>query len=138
MTTSEAIQIRQIGATDDPRLFTLSEAQELLPLVRKITEESVAELTPIKQRLSAMLSTDPRTPNMEREYEGVIKRWVSKMERLGLVVKGLWLVDFDTGDGYLCWKYPELRIAYYHNHDEGYADRRPLKDVIEEYDPDWV
>ena len=67
-----------------------------------------------------------------------VKRWMAKMARLGLVVKGLWLVDFDTGDGYLCWKFPELKIGQYHGYHEGYTKRRPLREVIEELDPDWA
>lgn len=138
MSTASAAQIHQIGAVGEPRVFTLAEAKALLPLVRNITEQSAEELMPIKQRLNNMLATDPRTPAVQKQYEEVIKRWVRKLERLGVVVKGLWLVDFDTGDGYLCWKYPELRIAYYHGHDEGFAGRRPLSEAIEELDPDWA
>lgn len=138
MSSANAVQIHQIGAVGEPRVFTLAEAESLLPLVRSITDQSAEELAPIKQRLNNMLATDPRTPAVQREYEEVIKRWVSKLERLGVVVKGLWLVDFDTGDGYLCWKYPELRIAHYHGYDEGIAGRRPLAEAIEELDPDWA
>lgn len=138
MSTANAVQIHQIGAVDEPRVFTLAEAQSLLPLIRTITDQSAEELAPIKERLNNMLATDPRTPAVQREYEEVIKRWVSKLERLGVVVKGLWLVDFDTGDGYLCWKYPELSIAHYHGYNEGYAGRRPLSEAIEELDPDWA
>ena len=67
-----------------------------------------------------------------------MRRWVAKMERLGLVIKGLWLVDFDTGDGYLCWKFPELKLGHYHTYQEGFSGRRPLREVIEEFDPDWA
>jgi hypothetical protein len=138
MSSANAEQIHQIGAVGEPRMFTLAEAEALLPLVHNITGQSARELEPVKQRLNNMLATDPRMPAVQSEYEGIIKRWVSKLERLGVVVKGLWLVDFDTGDGCLCWKYPELRIAYYHAYDEGYAGRRPLRDAIEELDPDWA
>lgn len=138
MSSASAVQIHQIGAVGEPRVFTLAEADSLLPLVRNITEQSAEELAPVKRRLNNMLATDPRTPAVQKEYEDIIKRWVSKLERLGVVVKGLWLVDFDTGDGYLCWKYPELGIAHYHGYDEGYAGRRPLAEVIEELDPDWA
>jgi len=138
MSTANAVQIHHIGAVDEPRVFTLAEAQSLLPLIRTITNQSAEELAPIKERLNNMLATDPRTPAVQREYEEIIKRWVSKLERLGVVVKGLWLVDFDTGDGYLCWKYPELSIAHYHGYNEGYAGRRPLSEAIEELDPDWA
>jgi hypothetical protein len=138
MSSANAVQIHQIGAVGEPRVFTLAEAEALLPLIRGITEQSAGELAPVKQRLNNMLATDPRTPAVQREYEEIIKRWVSKLERLGVVVKGLWLVDFDTGDGYLCWKYPELRVAHYHGYDDGFAGRRPLVEAVEELDPDWA
>ena len=130
--------IHQIVARDDPRIFTLAEAEALFPLVRKITQAAHAELDPVRRSLEAMLPTNPQLHAVEKEYEAVVKRWVAKMERLGLVVKGLWLVDFDTGDGYLCWKYPELKLGHYHNYHEGFGGRRPLAEVIEELDPDWA
>ena len=131
-------QIAQIGSVDEPRVFTLAEAKELFPLVRRITADAYQELQPVKQTLRNMLSTDPRVVKIEKTYEDIVKRWVNKMERLGLVVKGLWLVDFDTGDGYLCWKYPELKISHYHEYTAGFAGRRGLEEVIEEIDPDWA
>lgn len=128
----------QISACDDPRVFTLGEAEELFPLVWKITEESYHELEPVRRALEAMVPTNPQIQKVEREYEGIVRRWVGKMERLGLIVKGLWLADFDTGDGYLCWKFPELRLGHYHGYSEGFGVRRPLQEVIEEFDPDWA
>ena len=128
----------QIVAGDDTRAFTLAEAEELFPLVRTITEAAWRELEPVRHRLESMIPANPRIREVEREYEAIVKRWMAKMNRLGLVVKGLWLVDFDTGDGYLCWKFPELRIGYYHGYQEGFMGRRPLKQVIEELDPDWA
>lgn len=130
--------IHQIMACNDPRVFTLAEAQALFPLVRRITQDAYRELEPIRRALEALVPTNPMILDVERQYETAVKRWVGKMERLGLVVKGLWLVDFDTGDGYLCWKFPELRIGHYHGYHEGYAARVPLRQVVEEYDPDWA
>ena len=128
----------QIVAHDEARVFTLREAEELFPLVRSITDTAWRELEPVRHRLEAMVPTNPRIREVEREYEAIVKRWMAKMSRLGLVVKGLWLVDFDTGDGYLCWKFPELRIGHYHGYQEGYTARRPLREIIEELDPDWA
>ena len=138
MTSARALEIAQIGSISEPRLFTLQDAQALFPLVYRITDQAFAELQPVKQRLDNMLVTDPHIVQVEKRYEAIVKRWVSKMERLGLVVKGLWLVDFDTGDGYLCWKYPELRLGHFHDYGSGFAERRPLREVIEEFDPDWA
>jgi len=130
--------IHQITPCGDPRVFTLAEAEALFPLVRRITQSAYQELEPVRRALEAMVPTNPMIQDVERQYEMIVKRWVGKMERLGLVVKGLWLVDFDTGDGYLCWKFPELRIGYYHSYHEGYAGRIPLRQVVEEFDPDWA
>lgn len=130
--------IHQIVAQDDPRIFSLAEAEALFPLVRKITQAAYQELEPVRRNLEAMIPSNPLIREVEREYEAIVKRWVAKMERLGLVVKGLWLVDFDTGDGYICWKFPELKLGHYHGYHEGFAGRRPLREVIEEFDPDWA
>jgi len=35
----------------------------------------------------------------------------------------LWLVDFDNGEGYYCWSYPEPAITHYHGYDDGFAGR---------------
>lgn len=138
MTERSSAQIPQIHAHDDTRVFTLEEAEQLFPLVRAITEAAWQELEPVRKRLESMVPSNPRAREVERQYEQIVKRWMNKMARLGLVVKGLWLVDFDTGEGYLCWKFPELRIGHYHGHDEGFTARRPLREVVDEYDPDWA
>ena len=49
------------------------------------------------------------------------------MRSLGLEIKGLWLVDFDSGAGYYCWKYPEPAIDHFHGYEEGFAGRLPLQ-----------
>lgn len=122
----------------DSRVFSLSEAMALFPLVRRLTEASYRELKPVQETLKAMLPTNPAIADVESQYRSIVRRWMGKMERLGLVVKGLWLVDFDTGDGYLCWRYPELKLGHYHSYDQGFGNRRPLQEVVEELDPDWA
>ena len=135
---SNISSIFQIGARDDPRMFSLAEAEALFPLVRSITQAAYGELEPVRRQLESMIPTNPLMRDVEQRYEAIVRRWIAKMEKLGLVVKGLWLVDFDTGDGYLCWKFPELKLGHYHTYDEGFTARRPLHEVIEEFDPDWA
>ena len=138
MGASNQATITQIGARDQPRLFSLAEAEVLLPIVKKLTALAYNELNPVKSRMQNMLPTDPRLKRVEHEYETVVRKWVAKMERLGVVVKGLWLIDFDTGDGYLCWRYPEFRIGWFHEYETGFGDRQKLADVIEQTAPEWV
>ncbi len=130
--------IVQIGSPESPRYFTLAEANQTLPLVKQITRDSYEELEVIKKKLRNFVPSDPRVVVIERQYEEIVKKWISKLERLGLIVKGLWLVDFDTGDGYLCWKYPELEVSHYHSYTGGFAGRRPVSEIIEESHPNWA
>lgn len=127
-----------IGFRNETRVFTLAEARELFPVVRRATTQAHAALDPVKARLVHTLASDPRFSQAESEYRDIVKNWVAKMERLGLVAKGLWVVDFDTGDGYLCWRFPELRIAHWHGYESGLAGRRPLPEILEELRPDWA
>jgi hypothetical protein len=136
--TGDHIGPHQIGPIGESRAFSLADARALFPVVQRITREAHAELEPVRRELIAMLPANPRIREVEGRYQEIVKRWVAKMERLGLVVKGLWLVDFDTGDGYLCWKFPELQIGHFHGYQDGFAARRPLREVIEESNPDWA
>ncbi len=120
------------------RIFTLLEAQQIFPLVRNITAQAVDELAPILDAMRANMENHPVLQHQESLYEEIVQRWINKMERLGVVVSGLWLVDFDTGDGYLCWRHPESTLAYYHGHAQGFGQRRPLLEVIREMQPEWA
>ncbi len=135
---SNSTKVVRIGSPDSPRHFTLAEAKDTLILVHQITADAYRELESVKTQLNSVLSIDSRVIVAEKQYEKIVNRWISKMERLGLVVKGLWLVDFDTGDGYLCWKYPEASIDFYHSYTGGFTARQPLSKVIAETSPDWA
>src|SRR3970040_867592 len=98
---NSAAQIYQISACNNPRVFTLSEAEELFPLMWKITEDAYRELEPVRRTLEAMVPSNPQVRKVEKEYETIVRRWMGKMERLGLVGKGLWLGGFATGGAHL-------------------------------------
>ena len=48
------------------------------------------------------------------------------MQELGAEAKGLWLVDFDAGNGYYSWKHPEPTVSDYHGYDDGFAGRMKM------------
>ena len=125
----------EIGSKN--KLFNLAEAQELWPLVRKITEKHQQQLEPIQRRLNLMLANDPRRKVVEDEYSNVVAAWRTKLEQLGIDVAGLWSVGFNVGEGFLSWKYPELSLAFFISHDRP-EERLKLSDYIDEYDPDWA
>ena len=105
------------------RRWTLEAARELLPDVRARTARAVAEAEALAEQQAALAPDSAERPALAERIEAVVMRWAREMEALGLEVKGLWLVDFDSGSGYYCWQWPEERLEFYHGHDEGFAGR---------------
>ncbi|HZI65936.1 MAG TPA: DUF2203 family protein, partial [Thermoanaerobaculia bacterium] len=98
------------------KVFTLDQARTVLPRVRELTSDAVFKF--------ARLAEDE---DNENERQGVVGEWAREILALGAEIKGLWLVDFDSGAGYYCWKYPESSLEYFHGYEEGFAGRLPLQ-----------
>ena len=130
--------IPQIGNPRDPQIFSLAEAQSLLPVVRKVTRRAIDDCDPIRERYRNLLNCDPRKPQLALQYEKIIRLWMMKIERFGLMARGLWVVEFDTGEGYLSWKYPELRLAFFVDSEDASLTRRSLSEVLAERMPHWA
>jgi hypothetical protein len=109
------------------RKFTLEEAKALLPVVRERTRRALEAIGALEAP-----DEDDETPSEERsDYEAraheIMLEWARDIERLGIEVKGPWLIDFDSGGGYYCWKWPETSLEYFHGYDEGFSSRVRLQ-----------
>ena len=90
----------------------------MLPEVRRATEEAyrgVERLTASERR------------GAQAEADAIVKAWADDLLARGLEIKGLWLVDFDNGSGYYCWRYPEERLDFYHSYEEGFGGRMRIQ-----------
>ena len=95
----------------------------MLPRIRAVTEGAVREVDQLSSVVQRLEEADPARARTIAEVEAVVAAWTGQLQELGVVVKGLWLVDFDNGDGFYCWSYPEASILHYHGYDEGFAGR---------------
>jgi hypothetical protein len=108
------------------RIFSLGEARALLPDVKRITAEAVRAAERIAAQLDALRESDPTRDQLGSAFNQVVSEWAERIQQMGLEAKGLWLVDFDNGEGYYCWSYPEESVGHYHGYDEGFAGRMKI------------
>ena len=106
----------------DRRIFTYEEAQATLPRVRQLTVAAVRQVDAAQQARGGE-DAEARRAEVEAAVQEIVERWRERVQALGCEAKGLWLVDWDHGDGYFCWRWPEESIAHCHGYEEGFAGR---------------
>ena len=111
---------------DNRRVFTLTQARGLLPSVRQMTSEAVRQAEELADALDDIGRDDPQRSRLGAELKMVVDDWAARIREMGLEAKGLWLVDFDNGEGYYCWQHPEASLSHYHGYDEGFAGRMKI------------
>jgi hypothetical protein len=106
-----------------PTTHTYESANRILPIVRRYTEEAYQDTEALASKLINFQKNSAQYRAITQQYDAVVAKWVERIHRVGGLSKGLWLVDFDTGNGYLCWVYPEDRVEYFHSYDSGFKSR---------------
>ena len=99
-------------------MFSYGQASVLLPEVRRATEEAFRRV----ERLAASTA-----PGAQAEANAIVEAWAQGLHARGLEIKGLWLVDFDNGSGYYCWRHPEERLEFYHSYEDGFGGRMRIQ-----------
>lgn len=109
------------------RIFTLEEARALMPQVTATTHPVFTLAASLAEELreAEEASDEARVASLRERLQALIESWQEGMEELGAEVKGLWLVDFDSGDGYWCWAYPETELGHWHSYEGGFRSRVP-------------
>jgi hypothetical protein len=106
------------------RTFSYDEAAALLPEVRQITEKAHQEVEELRIAVGEGRLDAER---FEGEATAIVNEWASRVRSFGIEVKGIWLVDFDNGSGYYCWRWPETALEFFHTHEEGFAGRMRIQ-----------
>ena len=84
-------------------IFSLDDARALLPRVRQLTAEAVLRAEALAEELQRVPEQDPAHAQLSAALQDIVNGWADEVRALGVEVKGLWLVDFDNGEGYYCW-----------------------------------
>lgn len=129
------------------KLFTLEQANNMLPLVRAIVtdlSQLYGELVERQQRLEHLSSgrdrdaSDPYSDELRQMEQQMdrdrdrLREFVQELAELGVECKdpGQGLIDFPCEmEGRvvnLCWKLDEPEVLFWHELDAGFAGRQPL------------
>ena len=122
--------------------FTTNEANAALPDVIKKYEHALAkqtEVRKIEQQLQMVVSTTNSFEEyitLKQKLNSMITKFYESVEILestGVVVKSIeqGLLDFPAkrfdDEIWLCWKYGETEIKFWHEKDSGFMGRKPIE-----------
>jgi hypothetical protein len=130
-------------------LFTLEAVNALVPKLNVVVARQLARRSEIEGRLARLCELTGTTPDdlgprpdddeAVRGLKEELARCVlvyqdgwKELEQMGAVLKDprIGLLDFHgTVEGkrvWLCWKYGEEEVAFYHGLDEGFSGRKPI------------
>ncbi len=122
--------------------FTTNEANAAIPDVIKKFEYALAkknEVTKLEQQLQMSLSTTNSFEayvTLKQKLNSAITKFyesVEILENTGVVVKSIeqGLLDFPSKrfneEVWLCWKYGETEIRFWHEKDSGFLGRKPIE-----------
>ncbi len=124
----------------EKRFFTVEEARQLLPSLKElmgqvmVISHRLEEYRDVVQQLADSASSNTGGPEGTAYLDIVIslQSCLTQLQETGCVLKSLQdgLVDFphlkEGREIYLCWKYGEEDIQFWHEVDEGFAGRTPL------------
>ncbi|WP_425613358.1 DUF2203 domain-containing protein [Anatilimnocola sp. NA78] len=136
-----------VNSEQPAKVFTIEQANAMLPLVRAITTDLTMlarDVVERRTRLAAFKSRkdakagDPYSDELASMQQAVIadsqrlQEYIDELRSLGLEPKGAvdGLVDFPAFmEGrlvYLCWKLGEPEVTHWHTVDGGFAGRQSL------------
>ena len=122
------------------KLFTVEEANTLLPRLRVLLEAMFAlRKEALAMRRDVWPVLEKAGGNGGNRQTGELVLIFSKFEKLLNELHGFDCLLRDLGQGvvdfpairdgrqvYLCWKYGEPKVAFWHDIDAGFAGRQPL------------
>lgn len=128
------------------RLFTVDEANALLPELRPLVKRILDNLDTLKEKSETVIRDErlsPSSPELMKSLQQnaaiatliqEVKCLVEEINAFGCICKGIeeGLVDFPCLLGgeivFLCWRHGEESVAYWHRIEDGFAGRKALLD----------
>jgi hypothetical protein len=123
-----------------PHYFTVEEANATLPVLEPLVERLLKMYQKIADEQAGIVPAVQKAgSNGGNRPASQVGMWMGEMEALvqqilalGVLIKDarIGLLDFpawrEEREVYLCWRFGEQSVAYWHDTDAGFSGRRPL------------
>jgi len=134
-------------------LFTVDKANTILPKVKKRFDEilccknNVMDIQEELQNLSDSNCGFEKFIKKKQELNHAVTslyNMIQELEDMGIMIKSVdeGLLDFpsirDDEEIWLCWKFGENKVKFWHRKDEGFMGRKPIPQEGFEYVDDFA
>jgi len=127
------------------RYFSLDEARATLPQVKALMEQvQSARREILRVRPDALPAIEKAAANGGNKAAGELSMQAMRLEQgvKGIIALGVTVKDIDAGlvdflglrngrEVYLCWRYGEEELAFWHELNAGFAGRHPLDEYVQ-------
>ena len=127
------------------RYFSLDEARATLPQVKALMEQvQAARREILRVRPDALPAIEKAATNGGNKAAGELSMHAMRLEQgvKGILALGVTVKDIDAGlvdflglrngrEVYLCWRYGEENLAFWHELNTGFAGRHPLDEYVQ-------
>ncbi len=97
------------------RIFSEVEAVTLLPIIRRITERTAEIVETLQEQQRFVPHDEPLHERLQSQIDAEFKRWAIKVIKLGCEPHGVWLVNFDAGNGWYTWRLGDEGLTFFHS-----------------------
>lgn len=133
-----------VEGAEQPRFFTVEEANRTLPLVRRIVQDIVDGYPDFQRQKELYHQLGQAHPGPELqgrlealresidEYTDRLHGFLRELDQVGCTLKDYeeGLVDYHSiyrgRPVLLCWRLGEARVAYWHELESGFTGRQPI------------
>jgi len=134
-------------------LFTVDQANTILPKVKKKFDEivccknNVMDIQEELQNLSDSNCSFEKFIKKKQELNHIVTslyKMIQELEDMGVMIKSVdeGLLDFPSirydKEIWLCWKFGENKVKFWHGKDEGFMGRKPIPQDGFEYIDDFA
>lgn len=127
------------------RYFSLDEARATLPRVKALMEQvQTARREILRVRPDALPAIEKAATNGGNKAAGELSAHAMRLEQgvKGIIALGVTIKDIDAGlvdflglrngrEVYLCWRYGEEELGFWHELNTGFSGRRPLDEYVQ-------